>query len=164
MPQKVQIKKKKKTLVLTPKHVETVETEEPHGSSSKKKIKIRSTKSKLEEANQEPLGAHEHNSATLRVDDDDLKFAEDAPVLDASDSTAVELNSSTVKDPVAQIPLHPEKAEATQELPDPKEDHFKFHCYRCGQRLKVPVAWANKSIPCGRCGHDLVIPPPLVEE
>jgi hypothetical protein len=44
------------------------------------------------------------------------------------------------------------------------EPTFKFYCYRCGQKLKVPVSWANKMYPCIRCGHDIMIPPPLVGE
>ncbi|MCH8510550.1 MAG: hypothetical protein LAT83_02750 [Kiritimatiellae bacterium] len=44
------------------------------------------------------------------------------------------------------------------------EPTFKFFCYRCGQKLQVPVSWANKSHTCGRCGHDIVIPPPLIGE
>jgi hypothetical protein len=38
---------------------------------------------------------------------------------------------------------------------------FKFFCYRCGQKLQVPVAWANKMHVCKSCGYDIVIPPPL---
>ncbi len=44
------------------------------------------------------------------------------------------------------------------------EPTFKFFCYRCGQKLQVPVSWSNKSHTCGRCGHDIVIPPPLIGE
>lgn len=164
MPSKKLQIKKKSSVVLTPKKIDTVETEGAPPPSGPRKITIRSTKSKLDKVSKESIGAHDNKSATLKVQDDELRFADEEDVLDASQSSVVELNSSTVKDPVPQIPLEPEKAEATQKLPDPKEEHFKFFCYRCGQRLKVPVSWANKSTPCGRCGHDLVVPPPLVED
>lgn len=39
---------------------------------------------------------------------------------------------------------------------------FKFFCYRCGQKLQVPVAWSNKMHTCRSCGHDILIPPPLM--
>jgi hypothetical protein len=45
-----------------------------------------------------------------------------------------------------------------------EEKSFRFHCYRCGQRLKVPVSWAKMSIHCGRCDRKLIIPPPLEED
>jgi len=99
-----------------------------------------------------------HPSQTVHMD------ASEEEALDNSASTVVELNSSTLKDPVKQIPLEPEKAEPSpksdsiQELP---EETFKFHCYRCGQKLKVPLSWANMSTTCGRCRHDVVVPPPL---
>jgi hypothetical protein len=38
---------------------------------------------------------------------------------------------------------------------------FKFFCYRCGQKLQVPISWANKMQTCGCCGHEIRIPPPL---
>jgi hypothetical protein len=41
---------------------------------------------------------------------------------------------------------------------------FKFFCCRCGQKLQVPVGWANKLHQCRSCGHDIVIPPPLTEK
>lgn len=40
---------------------------------------------------------------------------------------------------------------------------FKFFCCRCGQKLQVPVAWANKMHTCIACGHEIQIPPPLSE-
>ncbi len=39
--------------------------------------------------------------------------------------------------------------------------HFKFFCYRCGQKLQVPVAWSGRQHPCGRCGESILIPEPL---
>ena len=98
-------------------------------------------------------------SNTLHIDDPDEE------VMDNSASTVVELNSSTMKDPVEQRPLQPEKVkpspkiDLTQDLSEPT---FKFFCYRCGQKLKVPISWANLSTICGRCKHDLVVPPPLL--
>jgi len=93
---------------------------------------------------------------TLHLDDPDDE------VMDASQSTVVELNSSTLRDPIPQKKLEPEEAEPTPEDIPPQEEMFKFFCYRCGQKLKVPMSWANMSIRCGRCDHDLVIPPPLM--
>ena len=73
----------------------------------------------------------------------------------------------------------PEPAQVEAALPDPQaqvvvkqkpprevlgEPTFKFFCYRCGQKLMVPVSWANKTHTCGRCNHDIVIPPPLIGE
>ncbi|MGA0334230.1 MAG: hypothetical protein ACO3N7_07915 [Kiritimatiellia bacterium] len=99
-------------------------------------------------------------SQTLHIPD-----PEDEDALDNSASGAVHLNSSTLRDPVEQRPLNPEQSEPspkmdlTQDLAEPT---FKFYCYRCGQKLKVPVSWAHLSTTCGRCGRDLVVPPPLV--
>ncbi|WFB36570.1 hypothetical protein P3T73_02195 [Kiritimatiellota bacterium B12222] len=93
---------------------------------------------------------------TVKIDDTD--------VLDNASSGVVKLNSSTLKDPVEQRPLDPETAEDSPDLDltqDLTEATFKFFCYRCGQKLKVPISWANMSTSCGRCGHDLVVPPPL---
>lgn len=39
---------------------------------------------------------------------------------------------------------------------------FKFFCCRCGQKLQVPMAWASKMHTCKSCGHEIVIPPPLM--
>ncbi len=97
-------------------------------------------------------------SQTLHIDDPD----ED--VIDNSASTVVELNSSTMKDPVEQRPLEPEKTKASPKIDltqDLSEPTFKFFCYRCGQKLKVPLSWANLSTSCARCKHDVVVPPPL---
>gem|GEM_PF-1515990 len=53
-----------------------------------------------------------------------------------------------------------------QNVKQPKEvlgePSFKFFCCRCGQKLKVPVSWANKNFSCVRCGHEITIPPPLI--
>lgn len=163
MPQKLRVKKKK-SFVLTPRSVETVESEEAPTLRQKRKITIQSSKAKLDEAAESDLGAHDNKSVTLKGGNEDLQVAEESETLETTETAPTELNSSTVKDSVPQVPLSTEEAETTQELPDPEEEHFKFFCYRCGQRLKVPVSWANKSTPCGRCGHDLVIPPPLVED
>jgi hypothetical protein len=137
MPAKKIIVKKKKSVVLNPRSVERVQIDDD------------AVKSPLLKTNQ-----------TLRIEDSD-----DEEALDNSASTVVELNSSTLKDPVEQRPLQPEKAKAspkidlTQDLSGPT---FKFYCYRCGQKLKVPLSWANLSTTCGRCGRDLVVPPPLL--
>ena len=45
-----------------------------------------------------------------------------------------------------------------------EEKQFKFYCYRCGQRLKVPLSWAKKSLECGQCERTIIIPPPLEED
>lgn len=95
---------------------------------------------------------------TLHIED------QDDDVMDNSASSVVELNSSTLRDPVEQRPLAPEKTkpspkiDLTQDLSEPT---FKFFCYRCGQKLKVPNSWANMSTTCARCKHDVVVPPPL---
>ena len=164
MPSKVKIKKKK-SLVLTPRNVETVDTDSPAESPpaappGKRKVVIKAGSEGIARKASAPP---KENSSTLRVEEDEIEVVMEENVLDASDSMAVELNSSTVRDPVLQQPLTPENAEPSPPGPQPEDEHFKFFCYRCGQRLKVPVVWANKSIPCGRCGHDLVIPPPLVD-
>lgn len=100
------------------------------------------------------------SSQTFQIEDPD------AEILDASDSMAVELNSSSIKDPVKQVPLEPEEVgPSSKEVPPEKKEvpSFKFFCYRCGQKLKVPMEWANMSTRCLRCDHDIVIPPPLME-
>lgn len=40
---------------------------------------------------------------------------------------------------------------------------FKFFCYRCGQKLRVPAAWAGKMHTCKACHSDIIIPEPLAE-
>lgn len=137
MPAKKIIVKKKKSVVLSPRGIERVQTD-------------------VDEVKSPLLKSHQ----TLHIDDPG-----DEDVMDNSASTVVELNSATLKDPVEQRPLAPENAEPspkidlTQDLSQPT---FKFFCYRCGQKLKVPVSWANLSTTCGRCGRDLVVPPPLL--
>lgn len=122
-----------------------------------KKKEVTLTPKSIERVNSEPKGTNP--SQTLHIEDPD-----EQEVIDNSASTVVELNSSTIKDPVEQRPLQPEKAKSspkvdlTQDLSEPT---FKFFCYRCGQKLKVPVSWANLSTTCARCGHDLVVPPPI---
>lgn len=101
-------------------------------------------------------------SKTLHIPDPDEEEALDNS---ATGAVAVQLNSATRRDPVEQRPLNPEKSERSPEMDltqDLTEPTFKFFCYRCGQKLKVPFSWANLSTTCGRCGRDLVVPPPLV--
>ena len=79
----------------------------------------------------------------------------------------VELTKSkTAIDPEVQAPevdrLTTEDVTALRH--ESQEIIFKFYCYRCGQKLKVPVSWANRMYPCIRCRHDILIPPPLVGE
>lgn len=98
-------------------------------------------------------------SQTLHIPDPDEDEA-----LDNSASGVVELNSSTVKDPVKQRPLNTDQVQSSPELDltqDLTEPTFKFYCYRCGQKLKVPLSWADHSTSCARCGRDVVVPPPL---
>lgn len=98
-------------------------------------------------------------SQTLHIDDPD-----DEDVIDNSASAVVALNSSTLKDLVEQRPLQPEEEKVSPQIDltlDLSEPTFKFFCYRCGQKLKVPISWAHLSTTCGRCGHDLVVPPPI---
>lgn len=138
MPAKKIVVKKKKSVVLNPRSVERIQMDDAV------------VKSPLLKSNQ-----------TLHIEED----PDDENVLDNSASTVVELNSSTLKDPVEQRPLEPEKAKASPKIDltqDLSEPTFKFYCYRCGQKLKVPLSWANLSTICGRCGRDLVVPPPLL--
>jgi hypothetical protein len=60
--------------------------------------------------------------------------------------------------------LDPDEIEFMEGLSAIEEKHFRFYCYRCGQRLKVPVSWAKMGIACGRCERNIIIPPPLEED
>lgn len=134
---KIVVKKKKKSIVLSPRNVEFI-----HDDDDDSRV---------------PSPA----SQTLHIPDPD----ED--VLDNSASGVVELNSSTSDYAVEQRPLEPESADESPDLDltqDLSEPTFKFFCYRCGQKLKVPTSWANKSTNCARCEQDVVIPPPLTEQ
>jgi len=138
-PKKIVVKKKKKSIVLSPRNVEVFHYDD----------------------STEPSPA----SQTLHIPDPDED--EDEDVLDNSASGVVELNSSTSDYAVEQRPLEPESAEESPDLDltqDLSEPTFKFFCYRCGQKLKVPSSWANKSTNCARCEQDVVIPPPLTEQ
>lgn len=127
----------------------------------KKKIRIKKknvvlTPRSIEHVMEEPQ--KNNASQTLHIEDADTEDLEN------SASQAVELNSATVKDPVKQTPLEAEKAKPSPKIDltlDLSEPTFKFFCYRCGQKLKVPRSWANLSTTCGRCKHDVVVPPPL---
>lgn len=97
------------------------------------------------------------------VDDFVLKVEKrNALNVDASNTQALRLNSSELEEGITQIPLDPSMVQPHPAPAEVEQKTFKFHCYRCGQKLKVPVAWANMSIPCRRCGHEIVIPPPLL--
>lgn len=166
---KIQVKKKK-SITLVPKPSEkttasssasakAMKSPEP-SPAKKKKSGIEWEETEVEEAARIIMRAHKQRSKAQ----EEGELPEEQEIFDASDSVAVELNSPDLHDHEPQIPLKPDEAETTAEPPTPGADSFKFYCYRCGQRLKVPVSWANKSTPCGRCGHDLVIPPPLIQD
>lgn len=77
-----------------------------------------------------------------------------------ADGSSDEPAAATIEPP-PDIKVKQKSRPAMEVLGEPS---FKFFCYRCGQKLQVPVSWANKSHTCGRCGHDIVIPPPLIGE
>lgn len=157
---RVQGKKKPRTLVAKNVKKADPEAEDAEETLLKKNALI-STSAPLPEKNESAENSEiPKASQTFHIEDPDDE------ILDASDSMAVELNSSTIKDPVKQFPLEPEEVEPSpKEVPPEKKEvpSFKFFCYRCGQKLKVPVEWANMSTRCLRCEHDIVIPPPLME-
>ncbi|MEX2606219.1 MAG: hypothetical protein WD708_02645 [Kiritimatiellia bacterium] len=157
----IRVKGKKKPVTLVAKNVQKVDSEsgEPEEKVAKKKVMISKPGPQPEKDESAEISEIPKASQTFHIEDPDEQ------ILDASDSMAVELNSSTIKDPVKQVPLEPEEVEPSPpEIPSEEEvPSFKFHCYRCGQKLKVPVEWANMSTRCLRCEHDIVIPPPLME-
>lgn len=60
--------------------------------------------------------------------------------------------------------VDPDDVEFIEGLSLVEEKQYRFYCYRCGQRLKVPLSWAKKIIECGRCARKIIIPPPLEED
>lgn len=77
-------------------------------------------------------------------------------------------SSPSKKAPEPEPPVEEEEVVVKKKSPPLREvlgePTFKFFCYRCGQKLQVPVSWANKHHSCARCGHDILIPPPLIGE
>jgi DNA-directed RNA polymerase subunit RPC12/RpoP len=158
----IRVKMKKKPMTLAAKNVQRADAEagEKEEPVARKKVVISKPGPQPEKDDSAEISEIPKPSQTFHIEDPDEE------VLDASDSMAVELNSSTIKDPVKQVPLEPEEMEQSPpEIPPEKKEvpTFKFYCYRCGQKLKVPVEWANMSTRCLRCGHDIVVPPPLME-
>ncbi len=154
--------KSKKPVTLVAKNLQKAdpETGEAEEAVAKKKVVISKPGPQPEKDASAASSEIPAPSQTFHIEDPDDE------ILDASDSMAVELNSSTIKDPVKQVPLEPEEVEPSPREIPPEEKEvptFKFYCYRCGQKLKVPVEWANMSTRCLRCEHDIVIPPPLME-
>ncbi len=158
----IRVKSKKTPVTLVGKNVQKSgqNSGEAEEAVAKKKGIISKPGSQPEKDDSTESSGIPKSSQTFHIEDPDDE------ILDASDSMAVELNSSTIKDPVKQVPLEPEEVEpGPKEIP-PEEVEvptFKFFCYRCGQKLKVPMEWANMSTRCLRCNHDIVIPPPLME-
>lgn len=62
------------------------------------------------------------------------------------------------------VEVEPDEMEFLEGLSLAEEKQYRFYCYRCGQRLKVPLSWAKKIIECGRCARKIIIPPPLKED
>jgi len=131
----------------------------------KKKI-IRSTvakKSELDSSGKSDVKPPPDKTANVEILDDPEPPTPNVAELPVG--KPVDLNDPSVRDDVEQRPLDPSQTQRTPLPKPPKEvlgePTFKFFCYRCGQKLMVPVSWANKSYPCRRCGHDIVIPPPL---
>lgn len=157
----IRVKGKKKPVTLVAKNVQRADQEagEEASEANEKKV-ISKSGPQPEKEDSSEISDVPKASQTFHIEDPDDE------ILDASDSMAVELNSSTVKDPVKQVPLEPEEVEPSPKEIPPEEVEiptFKFFCYRCGQKLKVPIEWANMSTRCLRCEHDIVIPPPLME-
>ena len=137
---------------------------EPEPPPAPKRLVIKSAKDRQIEQKKKAIQIDEEAS-TFVVDDYVLQISKKKAIdVDASGTQAVDLNSSDLVEDIEQIPLEPDQVEPHPAYdPNAPVKAFKFHCYRCGQKLKVPVTWANMSIPCGRCGHELVIPPPLLD-
>jgi hypothetical protein len=167
--------KRKKSIVLQAKNVEVVGSDTVETPPvAQRKVMVSKTQSHASVSiRRNGKGDEEERSSranTQHVDVPDDTAEQDKVILPRDTSTlpvakAVDLNSATVKDQVMQKPLDVDQAPPAPRKPPHEvlgEPTFKFFCYRCGQKLMVPVSWANKSYPCGRCGHDIVIPPPLV--
>lgn len=158
----IRVKGKKKPVTLVAKNLQKsdLNSREAEEAVAKKKGMISKPGPHPEKDDSTESSEIPKPSQTFQIEDPD------AEILDASDSMAVELNSSSIKDPVKQVPLEPEEVESSPKEIPPEEVEiptFKFFCYRCGQKLKVPMEWANMSTRCLRCDHDIVIPPPLME-
>gem|GEM_PF-2085981 len=79
-------------------------------------------------------------------------------------TTRVDLPEDAEEEAPASENPPPERDRARPIAPsESREVEFKFYCYRCGQKLKVPLSWAERKYPCIRCKQEIVIPTPPEE-
>ncbi len=167
MPSKPTKIKRKKSIVLQPKQVETTDTgaatPKPASNPVKRKIvkkpaasgKIPSRKTEV----RKPSSELTPKSTSYVEETEEVEIPLDPSTLPVGKPVSMS------QAPASANPLDPSGKEHAPVKPPREvvgEPTFKFFCYRCGQKLMVPVSWANKSYPCGRCHHEIVIPPPLI--
>ena len=160
--------KKKKSIVLAARDVQMVEKEQPAAPPTIKRVVITSGRKRPLKRIRTGPGTPSTRPRTQQVELPREEGKEEE--LQANSLTATPID---VDDPVMKADMEAEPLPPPEELKTPAgkvsgqaladgEPTFKFFCYRCGQKLMVPVSWANRGYPCGRCGHDIIIPPPLV--
>jgi hypothetical protein len=163
--------KRKKSVVLQPKQLEVVEDPPESGEApppARRKVVIQKASepgTRVVKRSGTPSVVESKSAEEPRSEEPEAEDELPADVSSLPVGKPVDLNSRSVNDPVMQRPLDVDAAPPAPRKPPREvlgEPTFKFFCYRCGQKLMVPVSWANKSYPCGRCGHDIVIPPPLI--
>lgn len=159
--------KKKKSVLLAARDVRVVDGDEGASGDNKTRIVITSTgKSGVKRIRRTGPGTVSTRPRTQRID---ASQSISAPSENSLTATPVDMDDPDMKADMENDPLPPpEDLKPTEGsgVPDKVradgEPTFKFFCYRCGQKLMVPISWANNMYPCGRCGHDITIPPPMV--
>lgn len=156
--------KKKKSVVLPARDVEMVDENGTSTPAKKRRVVVK--KGTIGRGNIKRGSALESKGdQTVNVDVPDDPEPPVPNIAQLPEGKPVDLNDPSIKSQVEQRPLDPSQTQRTPQPTPPREvlgePTFKFFCYRCGQKLQVPVSWANKSYPCGRCHNDIVIPPPL---
>lgn len=158
--------KKKKSVVLNVRDAKKEEEPVERAPGGKRKVVVKKKPVKKRIRRKSATQAKEGGAGSGNVSADPEPPVPN--VAQVPEGTPVELNDPSIQSPEEQRPLDPSLTQRTPQPTPPREvlgePSFKFFCYRCGQKLQVPVSWANKSYPCGRCHNDIVIPPPLVRE
>lgn len=167
MPSKPTKIKRKKTIVLQPKDMDSTQDVTPKSASPSSGPVRRKVVKKPAASGKIPTRQSQIRSKSRvseEINPEELIETVDMQVPTDIDSLPVGKPVSIPENPTAN-PLDPsgkEFAPTNSSREVVGEPTFKFFCYRCGQKLIVPVSWANKSYPCGRCHHEIVIPPPLI--
>jgi len=158
--------KRKKSIVLQPKHVETTESAPAKPVSSSGTVKRKIVKKAAGSGNGSPRRSEVRKKPREETPSAETRASQEAEMEMPLDPASLPVGKPVSMSPSPVVnPLDPSGKESAPVKPPREvvgEPTFKFFCYRCGQKLMVPVSWANKSYPCGRCHHEIVIPPPLI--